>query len=122
MFQRRLTLAMLVLLLSTLTGCFPSLGDLLPDLGLPSPTSFITRGTFEERNIPFAGTCPVWVDSTNVVYHLFQGFDVANADFDRVTTPGVRSRLRLRGRTDLQVGCEMDGIIVEVEEVLEIIN
>ncbi|MCG8405374.1 MAG: hypothetical protein MI923_09270 [Phycisphaerales bacterium] len=119
MQKRFLALAMSVFTVSSLTACVPSLGDFFPDL--PS-SSFIARGTFEERPIPFVGSCPVWVDSTNVVYHLFQGFDVPNADFDRVTTPGVSSRLRLRGRDDLQVGCEMDGIIVEVEAIVEIIN
>jgi len=92
---------------------------------LPNPftlgSPFIVKGTAELRT-PFGGTpCPVWVDSTGVVYHLFQTDAVTNTDFDRITTTGVTSRLRLAVRDDLKVGCDM-GPTVEVKEVLEIIQ
>ena len=93
----------------------------LPNL-IPFGTTFITKGTFELRTLFGSSTpCPAWVDTSGAVYQIFQGADVPNADFDRATTPGVTSRLRLRARDDLIVGCKV-GTTVEVEAVLEIIE
>ncbi len=92
----------------------------LPDL-FPISAPFIVKGTFEERAAFLQAPCPVWVDTTGVVYHLFQNEVISNEDFDRVTTPGVTSRLRLEIRRDLTVGCPM-GKTVEVIQVLEIIQ
>lgn len=80
---------------------------------------FIISGTADvvDRN----GACAVWYGENGVTYHLFQGPRVQNADFDRVTTPGVRSRLEIATRSDLVVTCEY-GTIVEVERVLEIME
>ena len=91
---------------------------------LPNPldfgTPYIVKGTFEERPLFGGGVCPVFIDQTGVVYHLFQGEAIANADFDAVTTPGAVSRLQIIRRDNLPVGCEQ-GITVVVEEVLEVI-
>ncbi len=84
------------------------------DIGLP----YIVKGTFEERPNFGGGVCPVFVDDTGIVYHLFQGEGVSNEDFDAVTTPGVESRLRITRRDDLPVGC-LQGITVIVDSVLE---
>lgn len=88
---------------------------------IPFGTSFITKGTFELQT-PFgaASACPVWVDTSGAVYQLFQGEDVSNAEFDQVTTPGVTSRLQLKTRDDLIVGCKV-GTTVQVEAVREIV-
>lgn len=101
--------------------CLPACTVSLPD-PLFSERSFIVKGTFENRELPWgAGTVGVWVDQTGVVYHLFQGEEIANEDFDRITTPGVTSRLQLTPRADLQVGNQI-GTKVVVDEVLEIVN
>lgn len=90
---------------------------------LPNPldfgTPYIVQGTFEERPLFSGGVCPVFVDKTGVVYHLFQGEGVSNADFDAVTTPGAASRLQIIRRDELPVGCEQ-GVTVQVENVLEV--
>ena len=59
------------------------------------------------------GPCLVWLGDNGETFHLFQDPRIANDDFDRVTTPGVASRLELSVRTDLFVACEV-GTIVEV--------
>jgi len=80
---------------------------------------FILKGTAAviDRN----GPCPVWIGENGVTYHLFQGGRLENADFDRITTPGVTSRLELAVRTDLTVTCQV-GTIAEVQRVLEIVE
>lgn len=100
---------------ASIAGCSVQLPSLFP-----FGDAFIAKGTFELRTAPGGGECPAWVDTNRTVYQLFQGADVSNADFDNITTPGVTSRLRLVKRDDLTVGCSV-GIIVEVQEVLEIV-
>jgi hypothetical protein len=102
------------------------LGILVPSctIALPNPltagASFIVKGTFEVRQEFGRGDCPVWVADTGILYHLFQGTGIANADFDRITTPGVTSRLRIASRSDLVVACQI-GTSVVVDEVLQIL-
>ena len=92
---------------------------------IPNPlstgSSFIVKGTFEVRQQFGYGDCPVWVAETGILYHLFQGTGVANADFDQITTPGVTSRLRIATRSDLVVACQI-GTSVVVDEVLQIVR
>jgi hypothetical protein len=94
-------------------------------IDIPNPlvtgTAFIVKGTYEVRPVFGRGDCPVWVAETGVLYHLFQGDAVSNADFDAVTTPGVASRLRIATRDDLTVACEL-GTTVVVQAVLQIIQ
>ncbi len=88
-------------------------------IGITNP--FIVKGTSEMRDVFGRGQCPVWVADTGVLYHLFQGDTVSNADFDSVVTTGVTSRLRIAVRKDLEVGCRL-GQTVVVEQVLQIIQ
>lgn len=81
--------------------------------------SFVLKGT--AAVVDENGPCLVWYGDNGQTYHLFQTIGVANEDFDRVTTPGVTSRLVLAKRTDLEVSCQV-GTIVEVEGVLEIVD
>jgi len=90
-------------------------GDSLLSVGTP----FVLSGTAEVADN--GGPCLVWRGDNGITYHLFQDRAVDNEIFDRVTTPGVRSRLELSRRTDLEVACEI-GTIVEVIDVLEIVN
>jgi hypothetical protein len=100
-------------------GCTFNL-DLGADTLFPTGTSFVMRGTAE--NVPSSGgACNIWRGQNGVVYHLFQGVRVDNADFDRMTTPGVTSRIEVATRTDLVVDC-LQGTIVEVRQVLEIVE
>lgn len=80
---------------------------------------FIISGTAATVNR--TGPCLVWYGENGFTYQLFQGARVANEDFDRVTTPGVTSRLEISTRSDLQVACQV-GTIVEVQRVLEIVD
>ena len=77
--------------------------------------SFVISGTF--AIIDNNGPCPVWFGENGATYHLFQAPRVPNDDFDRATTPGVRSRLEIAPRNDLFLACEV-GEIVEVQRVL----
>jgi hypothetical protein len=61
----------------------------------------------------------VWIGTNGETYHLFQGGRMENAEYDRITTAGVTSRLELVTRSDLTVSCQV-GQIVEVQRVLEI--
>jgi hypothetical protein len=80
---------------------------------------FILKGT--TAVIDNSGPCLVWIGENGITYHLFQGGRLENADFDRITTPGVTSRLELAARSDLTVSCQV-GEIVEVQRVLEIVE
>lgn len=80
---------------------------------------FVARGTMAVADV--GGPCPVWIGQNGITYHLFQGVYLDNDDFDRVTTPGVTSRLELATRGDLKVDCAI-GTIVEVLSVLEIVE
>lgn len=106
-------------LLAAMGGCTFNL-DLGADSLFPAGTSFVMKGTTE--NVPSPqGACNIWRGENGVVYHLFQGVRVDNDDYDRVTTPGVTSRLEIATRTDLVVDCQQ-GTIVEVRQVLEIVE
>ena len=85
----------------------------------PTGTPFILSGT--ATLLDSNGPCLVWVGDNGVTYHLFQGIGLDNDTFDRVTTPGTQSRLRLATRSDLVVTCQI-GTIVEVQDVLEIVD
>ncbi|HVP10415.1 MAG TPA: hypothetical protein VMV94_04410 [Phycisphaerae bacterium] len=105
--------AFILLLAVSLAGCGTPFTDLLT-----RGSAFITQGTAQTRDAFAFGPCLAWVDTTGAVYQLFQGENVSNADFDRVTTPGVTSRLKLTVRTDLIVGCRV-GTTAVVDEVLQ---
>ena len=113
-FRKRLLCVLLGILLYA--GCI--------DLTIPGQNtlfvkgeSFVLSGT--AAVIDNDGPCLVWLGTNGITYHLFQGIDLDNEDFDRVTTPGVTSRLELATREDLEVSCQI-GTIVEVQGVLEI--
>ena len=94
-------------------------GPLIPSLSTTG-SSFIvkgTAGTAEGEN----GSCLAWYADNGVIYHLFQTSGVSNQDFDRITTPGVTSRLEIALRTDLEVACNV-GTTVQVQQVLEIVG
>ena len=80
---------------------------------------FILKGT--TTLLDDEGPCLVWVGDNGMVYHLFQGTQVTNETFDRVTTVGTESRLQLSTRSDLAVSCQV-GTIVEVVDVLQIMD
>jgi len=86
---------------------------------LPIGSPFVVSGT--ASLIDHNGPCLIWNGNNGVTYHLFQGQTVDNESFDRITTPGVTSRLVLSKRADLEVACEI-GTIVEVQDVLEIVD
>ena len=52
---------------------------------------------------------------------MFQSPALDNESFDRITTPGVTSRLEIATRDDLEVAC-LIGTVVEVQDVLEIVE
>ena len=81
--------------------------------------SFVISGTY--AIVDSSGPCPVWYGENGVTYHLFQSPRVPNDDYDRATTPGVRSRLEIATRNDLFLACEF-GTIVEVQRVLEVVD
>jgi hypothetical protein len=80
---------------------------------------FVVRGT--AVLLDNDGPCLAWVGENGVTYHLFQGRRLSNEEFDRVSTPGVTSRLVLSTRKDLKLDCRT-GTIVDVDEVLEIVD
>ena len=87
---------------------------------LSTGEAFVISGTAALENVE-GQPCLVWVADNGLTYHLFQHPALENATFDRVTTPGVRSRLELATRNDLDVNC-LIGTIVEVQDVLEIVD
>lgn len=105
-------------LAASLAGCV--------DVGIPSletvfPTGnpFVVSGTAEV--IDQDGPCLVWNGNNGIRYHLFQDPTLPNDEFDRVTTPGVTSRLQLAVRGDLMVDCRV-GPTADVQAVLEIVE
>ena len=108
-----------VLLTLTAAACitveFPEQVELFP-AGAP----FVVKGTADLADVD-GEPCLVWLAENGVIYHLFQDLRVGNEDYDRVTTPGVTSRLELATRSDLVVTCQI-GTIVEVLDVLEIVE
>jgi len=93
--------------------------QLLPDALVSTGTPFVVKGT--ATVLDNNGPCLAWIGENGITYHLFQTSSVDNATFDRITTPGVTSRLQLSTRTDLEVACKV-GTIVEVLSVLEVVN
>ena len=92
------------------------------DLGtsglLPVGTSFVVRGTM---TVPEGDGCPVWAGENGQNYYLYQGTLLDNALFDRISTPGVTSRLVISTRGDLTSPCKVDQV-AQVTEVLEIVQ
>ena len=99
-------------------GCSVN-AQLLPDTFISTGTPFVVKGT--ATVLDNNGPCLAWIGENGITYHLFQTSSVDNATFDRITTPGVTSRLHLATRNDLEVACKV-GTIVEVLSVLEVVN
>lgn len=116
----KLTRVFLIAVISvlTLSGCSFNV-DVLPETLLTAGSPFVVSGTavLLDNN----GPCPAWVGDNGVTYHLFQGSNIDNDAFDQITTPGVRSRLQITERTDLELVCQV-GTLVEVRNVLEIVD
>lgn len=111
-------LGLRILAVSMLAGCtiqIPSAESLFP-IGTP----FVLSGT-STISSTLSGSCPVWIGDNGITYYLFQDAKLDNTLFDRVTTPGVTSRLKLVVRTDLEASCH-NGPFVEVLDVLEIVE
>lgn len=83
------------------------------------PGAFVIRGRMDEAT-GFGIDCPVFRAETGINYHLFQTEAIENDVYDAVTTPGAVSRLVVQERSDLEIACQI-GIIVEVQDVLELI-
>ena len=117
MHERRLHVGMLTLLATIgVVGCITI--DIPEQVSLLSTgTSFVVSGTAALEDTD--GLCLVWIGDNGIVYHLFQNPRVDNETFDRITTPGVTSRLEIATRTDLELACQI-GTIVEVQDVLDI--
>lgn len=107
---------MLILLIALGLSCVDVDIPVTPSL-FPTDRSFILSGT--AAVIDQDGPCLVWLGENGETFHLFQDPRIANDDFDRITAPGVTSRLEVSVRTDLFVACEV-GTIVEVTDILEI--
>ncbi len=99
--------------------CLAGCPELSPQSLFVRGEPFVVSGT--AAVVDEAGPCLVWFADNGVTYHLFQAPRVDNEDFDRATTPGVRSRLEIATRNDLFIDCEV-GTIVEVQRVLEIVD
>ena len=107
-----------LLALVCMTGCI-DLALNAPETLLPVGTPFVLKGT--AAVIDNDGPCLIWEGENGVTYHLFQDPRVENETFDRVTTPGVTSRLEIAIRNDLEVVCQI-GRVAEVQDVLEIVE
>jgi hypothetical protein len=107
-----------LLTLACVSGCI-DLALNAPETLLPVGTPFVVKGT--AAVIDSGGPCLIWEAENGITYHLFQDPRVDNETFDRVTTPGVTSRLEIAIRNDLEVVCQV-GRIVEVQDVLEIVD
>ncbi len=107
-----------------LLGLFGALGctfnlDLGTDSLFSEGSAFVISGTADTATVDDQ-PCNIWLGENGVLYHLFQTPQVDNGDFDRITTPGVTSRLEIATRSDLVVDCKI-GTIVDVQDVLEIV-
>lgn len=116
--DRMLIMVGVVVGLVLISGCTFDF-DLLPETFGASGASFVVSGTATVLDVE--GGCLAWLGENGVTYHLFQSLQLDNATFDRVTTPGVTSRLEIAPRNDLVNTCQA-GTIVEVRSVLEIID
>ena len=102
----------------TIGGCISV--ELPEELSLTAEgASFVVSGT--AAIVDVEGPCLVWVGENGGTYHLFQSPGLDNESFDRITTPGVTSRLEIATRDDLEVAC-LIGAVVEVQDVLEIVE
>lgn len=114
--MRRILLAAAVMGASVqLFGCI----DLGADSLLPVGTPFVVRGTMTVSGQ--GGACLVWEAENGQSYFLYQDSLLDNNVFDRVTTPGVTSRLVGATRSDLPSACTVDAVL-QVTEVLEIVE
>jgi len=107
----------LIVVLS-LAGCSFNV-QVLPENLVSTGTPFVVSGTsvvLDEN-----GPCLGWIADNGITYHLFQTSRIDNDVFDRITTPGVRSRLEIAVRTDLELACQV-GELAEVRNVLEIVD
>ncbi|MBU0718763.1 MAG: hypothetical protein KJ749_10980 [Planctomycetes bacterium] len=103
---------------AAIVGCISV--ELPAELSLTAQgVSFVVSGT--AAVVDSEGPCLVWMGENGRTYHLFQSPGLDNESFDRVTTPGVTSRLEIATRDDLEVAC-MIGTVVEVQDVLEIVE
>ena len=113
-----------VIALGVLTGSCVNVAP--PEVNVPvdltlfgEGNSFVVRGT--ATIVDNDGPCPAWVAENGVTYHLFQSPRLENETFDRVTEPGVVSRLVLVVRGDLELVCAF-GKTAEVIDVLEVVE
>lgn len=109
-----------ILILPPLIACVGCIEINLPEEGglFSGGTTFVANGTAE--SIENNASCLVWRADDGRAFVLFQNSRVANADFDTVTTPGVRARLELKIRSDIGEHCRADAIVAEVQKVLSI--
>lgn len=114
--KKRILLPLLVLFGAL--GCTFNL-DLGTESLFSEGAAFVVSGTADTATVD-ERPCNVWLGENGVIYHLFQSPRVDNGDFDRITTPGVTSRLEIATRSDLEVDCQI-GTIVDVEDILEIV-
>ena len=97
-------------------GCFDV--NLFDDMSLlPTQATFVLTGT--ATLLDNDGPCLAWVGENGVTYHLFQNARIENDVFDRITTPGVTSRIEITTRNDIPLECAT-GQVAEVQRVLEI--
>jgi len=99
-------------------GCSVNV-ELLPASLIATGSPFIVSGT--SVVLDNDGPCPAWVGDNGITYHLFQSSRIDNDVYDRITTAGVRSRLEIAVRTDLELACRV-GTLAEVRNVLEIVE
>ncbi len=111
-------IAVLLASVPTLAGCSVNL-EVLPESLIATGSPFVVSGT--SILLENHGPCPAWVADNGITYHLFQSSRVDNDLFDRITTAGVRSRLEIAVRTDLELTCRV-GPLAEVRNVLEIVD
>lgn len=86
---------------------------------LPVGTPFVVRGTMTVGGGNEA--CLRWQAENGMSYYLYQDALLDNTVFDRITTPGVTSRLVVATRSDLPAPCAVDRI-VQVTQALEILD
>ena len=102
------------------TGCIYVSVPAEISLSSGSPT-FVVSGVAQA--IEDNGSCFVWAADDGTIFVLFQAPALKNTDFDRVITPGTRSRLSLTVRSDLgflDEPCYPGAVVVQVDKVLEI--
>ena len=109
-----------ILILSPLIACGGCIEINLPEGGglLGGGTTFVANGIAE--SIENNGSCLVWRADDGRAFVLFQSSRVASADFDTVTTLGVRARLELTIRSDIGEHCRADAIVAEVQKILSV--